>query len=264
VISTSLSHIAHTLILASHYLAVRLPAEITLPHRDYPSPTIFNIAMSYHHEEVPFIYTPGASNTTLDEPGQGARVARPRPLFIDKPLPQLSKEDPATCSYFLEGVTLLAYNIAWLCCSQGTNIGDRANFDDICNMGRNLYNLLISQQPRSMPENLINQDAPLQSPGAGAVPGSSIGYWSHSTSAYFLGSANGTELIKSFKLPSPVKLADKLKKKLIGDLTPDWEVLENEEWKTEDKLEVNGNGATKSGGESPKAGSGGWMKLKPR
>jgi hypothetical protein len=88
----------------------------------------------------------------------------------------------------------------------------------------------------------------------------------------YLGGAQGTELIKSFKLPSPVKLVDKLKKKLVGDgPAPDWEVLEDDEWKIE---EAPGNVVEDSknapaakrpdAAGSPRTASNGWMKLKNR
>ncbi|KEY65157.1 hypothetical protein S7711_04247 [Stachybotrys chartarum IBT 7711] len=275
VISTSLGHISHTLMLASHYLAVRLPAEITLPHRDYPRPTIFSIINSYQHGEVAFPLTSATALPAAEHHANDSRtVSRPRPLFIDKPLPQLAKEDPSTYSYFLEGVVLLAYDISWLCCSQGAFVGDKGSFDDICNMGRNLYNLLINQQPlvpTDFPTNLINQDphGPSQSSNP---PPASIGHYSHGTMYNYLGGAQGTELIKSFKLPSPVKLVDKLKKKLVGDgPAPDWEVLEDDEWKIE---EAPGNVVEDSknttaakrpdAAGSPRTASNGWMKLKNR
>ncbi|EHK25343.1 uncharacterized protein TRIVIDRAFT_189166 [Trichoderma virens Gv29-8] len=259
VISTSLSHIAHVLMLVSHYLSIRLPAEITLPHRDYPRPTMFTIQNSYRHGDVSF---PGSLVTAplSDTPFANSHVPRPRPLFVDKPLPQLCKEDPAAYSLFLEGATLLAYDVAWLCCSQGVSVGDRTSFEDICNMGRNLYNLLMNNQ-------FSGQNADEKQ--------SWIGRFAHGTTFYSLGDDEGTEFIKSFKLPNPLKLADKLKKKLLGDApAPDWEVLGDDEWKDEG---LAGNGAfdpkglgSKNGGlsdvkESPRtSNSNGWMKVKSR
>src|SRR3569833_4227930 len=52
VISTCLAHITHILMLATHYLAIRLPAEVTLPHRVYPRSTFFCLASSYSHGEI--------------------------------------------------------------------------------------------------------------------------------------------------------------------------------------------------------------------
>ncbi|KAK1247201.1 hypothetical protein MKX07_002110 [Trichoderma sp. CBMAI-0711] len=270
VISTSLSHIAHVIVLVSHYLSIRLPAEITLPHRDYPRPTMFTIQNSYRHGEITF---PGTFMAApLSDTPFSNRLPRPRPLYVDKPLTQLSKEDPSTYSLFLEGATLLAYDVAWLCCSQGVNIGDRTSFEDICNMGRNLYSLLMNNQSLA-----AAKPYSIGAPGSDADDGPSwIGRFAHGSTFYFLAGEEGTQLVKSFKLPNPLKLADKLKRKLLGDApAPDWEVLGDDEWKDEG---LAGNGAfdpkaagSKNGGghfdgkDSPRtSNSNGWMKVKSR
>ncbi|KAM0440977.1 hypothetical protein ACHAPT_000281 [Fusarium lateritium] len=244
-VSTSLGHICHILMLASHYLAIRLPATITLPHRDYPRPTIFNLAASYKKGDPVFPSQTGVATPTSNSGAADSQhVSRPRPLFIDKPLSQLIKEDPATYSYFIEGVTLLAYNIAWACSTQGVPVGDKGSFDDICNMGRNLYNLLINQQANGADGKATH-----------------LGKFSHGTTYHFLAGAEGTELTKNFKLPNPMKLADKLKKKLLSEApTPDWEVLDDDAWKVEDGP-VSKVAEDKS---SPHRGSSGWMKVKNR
>lgn len=263
VISTSLAHMAHIVVLVAHYLAIRLPAEITLPHRDYPRPTIFNLATSYQHNDAPFP-TSLSSSTGLSEPRSSDfhQAPRPRPLFIDKPLSRLAREDPSAHSFFLEGVTLLAYDVAWLCCSQGTFSGDKGSLEDICNMGKNMYNLLISP-PLHGPTNM-----PPQSAGTGnedSKPESWIGRYSHGTMYYSLGGADGTELIKSFKLPSPMKLADKLKKKVIGDApVTDWEVLDTDAWKVDDGPTAATPGPKETVNSPPHNDSKGWMKVKSR
>ncbi|KAJ6442899.1 UV radiation resistance protein/autophagy-related protein 14 [Purpureocillium lavendulum] len=276
VISTSLAHVAHIVMLVSHYLAVRLPAEITLPHRDYPRPTIFNLPSSYQHGPVSF---PSASSSTLVSSSTQARdpdshhVPRPRPLFVDKPLPQLSKEDPAMYSFFLEGVTLLAYNIAWLCSCQGVSIGDKGSFEDMCHMGRNLYNFVLASQLQgyvqpSKPENNVSH-----AEDGNTVESRSnwIGRYSHGTTYYYLSGVEGTDFIRTFKLPNPMKLADKLKKKLLGDAPgADWEVLDDDAWKPDDG--PNGDAAAKAladkkgleGKGSPRPGTNGWTKVKHR
>ncbi|KOS18872.1 hypothetical protein ESCO_000243 [Escovopsis weberi] len=284
VISTSLAHIAHILILISHYLAIRLPAEITLPHRDYPRPTIFNLQNSYRHGEVSSedpLTTP--TITAKSSTNFHSHVPRPRPLFVDKPLSELSKEDPAAYSLFLEGVTLLAYNIAWMCCSQGLPVGEKASFEDICNLGRNLYGLLSSQAqgvgslaiPTPGADTFTyenqNQDQDQDQDQDADEDHNWLGRYSHGTGYYFLGGSGGTELIKSFRILNPVKLADKLKKRLIGDApAPDWEVLDDAAWKEED---VVGNAGVEAMGNSDKAeasasstrrNSNGWMKVKSR
>lgn len=69
----------------------------------------------------------------------------------------LAKEDPSTYSLFIEGVVLLAYNIAWACCTQGVPIGDKTSYEDVCNMGRNLYSLLIGNQLTNNPATRLAQ-----------------------------------------------------------------------------------------------------------
>ncbi|KAH7001550.1 UV radiation resistance protein and autophagy-related subunit 14-domain-containing protein [Ilyonectria destructans] len=269
VISTSLGHVSHILMLTSHYLALRLPAAITLPHRDYPRPTIFTLSSSYKHGDTSFPSQTGVATPSSDARNpESQHVPRPRPLFIDKPLPQLAKEDPATFSYFIEGVTLLAYDIAWACSTQGVSIGDKTYFEDICNMGRNLHNLLIDQETNSgnmfpIPSTPKSQDAEDDD-----VQTNWMGRFSHGTTFYFLGSAEGTEFAKNFKLPGPMKLADRLKKKLVSEApAPDWEVLEDDAWKIEDGPDNESNSTkdkSTEGKNSPHRGSSGWMKVKNR
>lgn len=247
-ITASLGHISHLLSLASHYLAIRLPAEVTSPHKDYPCATIMPLSSSYRYPYLPFPGTSSTTTPTSSTISPGARNApRPRPLAISKPLPQLLKDDPSSYAYFVEGVTLLAYNIAWLCNSQGLSIGDKSPFDEVCQMGRNLYTLLVqtpAQQPRPATEENPNTTW--------------LGRYSHGTMFYSLAGAEGAEVIKTFKLPSPVKLADKLKRKLLGDAAgPDWEVLEDDAWKIEDIPTTD----LPDGAKKP-ADTKGWTKVK--
>ncbi|KAL2755099.1 hypothetical protein ACRALDRAFT_1082646 [Sodiomyces alcalophilus JCM 7366] len=296
-LSTSLANVAHILALASHYLSLRLPAELTLPHCDYPRPTIFTLASSYQHGKVPF---PGSAAI----PGFGADydlaqhlpVPRPRPLYVDKALPVLAKEDPAVYSLFLEGVTLLAYDVAWLCNTQGVSVGDRTSFDDVCRIGRNLYNLLIGQQihgaqaarlyapPTAMgnPEGVDYQDETAQA-------ASLVGRYSHGAAHTFLCGSDGVEFARSFKLPNPVKFVDRLKRKLMSEVAiPEWEVLEEDEWAGGDYAASGGSvkgaeqtssqeeksktsktdnvHASSERGPRPRSGTGtsGWTKVKSR
>ncbi|KAJ3578639.1 hypothetical protein NPX13_g1930 [Xylaria arbuscula] len=219
-LSASLSHITHLLFLASHYLSIRLPAEITLPHNDYPRPTIFSLSSSYQHGEVAF---PGSSPIPPDpRDRQFANVPFPRPLFIDKTLTTLAKEDPATYNAFLEAVCLLAYDIVWLCRTQGVPVGDNNNhFDNFTSIGRNMYNLLINSSLQRNPQQIADD---VRSPvmanegneptelGKGAPR---MGLYSHAA--------------------NPIKLMDKLKSKLTQEAPiPEWEVLDDYAWAPED------------------------------
>lgn len=306
-ISTALSHIVHLLVLSTHYLAIRLPAEITLPHRDYPLPTIFPLASSYKYTDVPFPTTGEKSSSSSPVssrlPEQQANQPRPRPLYIDKPLPNLSKEDPSAHALFLEGVTLLAYNIVWLCKSQGVPVGESTSFEDICNIGKNFYNLLIRSQ--FSPQQSSRSSSAQSTPTKGgknveneaeekSAPKSLMGNYSHGTAHSFLGSTEGTEFIKSWKLPNPMKLTDKLKSRLLGEVAAaEWEVLNKDAWAEDEEMGNDGVvvGARREGdrannmmgmqsfmsmrtvvdavemvgGEAErKPGTSGWTKLKPR
>ncbi|KAF8865324.1 hypothetical protein BDZ45DRAFT_612491 [Acephala macrosclerotiorum] len=263
-ISTALSHVVHLLMLSTHYLAVRLPAEITLPHRDYPLPTIFPLTSSYKHGEIAFPgSTPGHSSSnslTASRYAEQPNQPRPRPLFIKKPLPILASEDPAGYGLFLEGVTLLAYDVAWLCRSQGVPVGEDGTFEDVCNVGRNLYNLLIGSRPRPSPSSRapFAQTTPMkggretETDGEGKKdPSPSImGKYSHGTAHSFLGNAEGTEFIRSWKLLKPTNIADKLKAKLLSEVAnAEWEVLDEDAWAVDDEMGDDGVvvGARKEG-----------------
>lgn len=239
--------------LVSHYLSLRLPAEITPPHDDYPRPTIFSLASSYRHGDVPF---PGS--VLIPPPAAPAdhnskHIPRPRPLYIDKPLLTLAKDDPPAYSLFIEGVVLLAYDIAWVCCTQGVQIGDKTSYEDVCNMGRNLYNLLIGHQLGNNPTARLLQgevdDDDVDSPFDPSRP--MMGRYSHGTAHTFLGSSEGTEFMRNFKLPNPVKLADRLKKKLLSDADGlDWEMLGDEAWAPDEPMEEGVQGKAKRPGQA--------------
>jgi hypothetical protein len=307
-ISTALSHIVHLLMLSTHYLAIRLPAEITLPHRDYPLPTVFNLTSSYKHTDVPFPGTSGQSSNTSptasrqpEQPNQ----PRPRPLFIKKPLPLLATEDPSGYGLFLEGVTLLAYDVAWVCKSQGIPVGEdkEPSFEDICNIGKNLYNLLLGSRPRPAPPSRVpsaqttptkgTRDTETETEDRKNAPAATMGQYSHGSAHSFLGNAEGTYFIRSWKLPNPMKLAGELKLKLLSEVAnAEWEVLDEDAWHVDDEMGDDGVvvGARKEGDKAPglgmqsfmsmrtvmeavemvggdgarKPGTNGWTKLKPR
>jgi hypothetical protein len=184
-----------------------------MPHRDYPRPTIYNLTSSYRHlgsvggGSSNKVSSRVNKNSKTERPENyrsrdGSGISRPRPLFIDRALPLLAKEDPLAYSLFLEGVTLLAYNIAWACLTQNIPIGDHKSFEDVCNMGQNLYKLLIGQQSHDTPAG--NRHSLQSVPGGmsdnerhsreqSARNSTLLGRYSHGTTQLFLGSAVGTE-----------------------------------------------------------------------
>ena len=126
------------------------------------------------------------------------------------------------------------------------------------------------------------------------APKSLMGNYSHGTAHSFLGGTEGTEFIKSWKLPNPMKLTDKLKSRLLGEVAAaEWEVLNKDAWAEDEEMGTDGVvvGARRDGdranhmpgmqsfmsmrtvvdavemvGGEPdkKPGTSGWTKLKPR
>ncbi|KAJ4408667.1 hypothetical protein N0V85_004198 [Neurospora sp. IMI 360204] len=171
---------------------------------------------------------------------------RPRPLWIEKPLPALVKEDPRTAGMFIEAVCLLAHNIAWACCTQGLPFGlndSRDTYDELCNMGHNLYRLLIGDNlhRRSVDPNMFPSPSPSGQGGNETTPSEEsattnnnprlvIGRWSHGTIHNFLESLEGKEWLDRCRLPSPHRMSDRLKKRLINEAPMlEWEKIEGDE-----------------------------------
>lgn len=242
-ISTSLSNVAHLLVLVSHYLSLRLPAEITLPHRNYPNATIFSLAASYNSRDSldgsdtthPSAASPTASRT---EP---RTQPRPRPLVIDKSLPRLAKEDPATYALFLEGASLLAWDVAWLCRTQGINLTSDS-WEEVCNIGKGMWQLLVAPpaQTSTLMRVFAGRDTQAKIKTAKDSPQTTIqrtksfpmlGHYSHGTVHSFLAASEGVDFMRTWKLPGPPKIVDKLKANLLGEMaSAEWEVLEEKEW----------------------------------
>ncbi|RAL07486.1 Atg14 domain-containing protein [Aspergillus homomorphus CBS 101889] len=243
-ISTSLSYIARLLVLVSHYLSIRLPAEITLPHRNFPLPTIFAPSASYQTRDIGSkLASSQQSTSTPFEPKlpDSHRLSRPRPLCIDKSLPRLAKEEPGTYALFLEGATLLAWDVAWLCRTQGLNPASDS-WEEICDMGKNLWHLLVAipAQPSTLTRAFAGRDIHVTMKTSRDPPKTSIhrtvsfpmlGHYSHGTAHSFLLAAEGAEFMRTWRLPSPARVVDKLKSALMGELaSAEWELLERREW----------------------------------
>jgi hypothetical protein len=247
-LSASLSSTAHLLVLVSFYLSIRLPAEITLPHRDYPLPTIFMPANSYAGREVPFpgtTPTPSSNSPATPRHGDLRPMPRPRPLFLEskdleEKVPQFAKRDPTAFNFFLEAISLLAWDVAWVCRTQGFHAGTET-WEDVCNIGGNLWQLLLSQ-PQSAGLMRVLSSREVQNRNktgkdiatAGLIkstPVPKLGSVSHSSAYSFLGSAEAQELLRGWKLSKYTMIVDPLKKSLIGEMNnAEWELLQEQEW----------------------------------
>lgn len=286
-ISTSLGHVAQLLVLASRYLSVRLPAEITLPHADYPLPTIFSVASSYTDLPVPF---PGAPSSTSSPstsrlltthgrsrtpPPLNLNLPRPRPLFVKTPLPRLAREDQGAYTTFVEATALLAYDVAWLCKSQGVDISTGGGvgkekavpFEDMTALGKNLYNLLVGG--RAPPAAPSAAGVPTVASGDSGSEGLGMGRYSHGARHSSLVGKAGEELVRGFRLLGPVKMADRLRRDLLAEVVgAGWEMVEGEEAGEEEEGKGDGGGGgegegrgggskTGGGGDGEAAGEGG-------
>lgn len=248
-ITVSTACLAHFLHLISHYLAVRLPAEIALPDATHTYPQIFSPLSSYHSPTVPYPLsktspTSSASNTARPAP-------RSRPLYIDKPPLALAAEDPIAYAQFIEAITLLAWDIAWLCKTQGLDVSARS-WEDVCAMGKNMWLLFVAPPTKAStsrittPSTDINTEATSASPMSPPKvlvgkaiekaqpqerPAPPLGHFSHGTNHSFLNAAEGGENMRNWKLASPMRVIEKVKAALASErMGAEWEVLEEGEW----------------------------------
>lgn len=265
-ITASLTQISQLLVLATHYLAIKLPAEITLPHRDYPLPTIFKPRDSYKSNDSRFPGYPNKSNSTSDSPSSSrhddtSRGPSPRPLYINKPLPTLHKEDVIM---FLEGVSYLAYDIAWACKTQSCVVGTSAEnapttVEDVCDIGGNLHRLLVTKTTSS--RRTATRLATAQQAGHGTDTGDSednrstssstlpLGHFSHGMAHDFLGSKDGMEYQKAFKLPSTTAINDYLRTHTMSEIEgTGWTLVEDDAATVEDEIVDDHDGVLVNGG----------------
>lgn len=101
-----------------------------------------------------------------------------------------------------------------------------------------------------------------------------LGHYSHGTAHSFLGASEGTEFMRTWKLPTPTRVVDKLKASLLGEMaSAEWELLDEKEWhdgtmeSNQPPLlqgpDINDGIEDTSGGRRPK-GTSGWTKLNSR
>lgn len=287
-INACLDNLCHLLGVWCHYLSIRLPSEIILPHSDFPHAAILPERSSYKVDDLPYPVTlashpssPSASRLLQEQ----RNLPRPRLLHLDRPLSRLAKEDPKTFGLFVEGAMLLAWDVAWLCRSQGiTTIN---SFDEVCDIGRNIWLLSLSQQgPRSDRSALDRKSR--GEPEVGAATGrkpTAFGTFSHGNLRHFLSGHEGAALMQDWRLSQPHRLMDKLRNHLLLEITgAEWDVLDEKDFDgmTGDGTHV-GASAVFVGGTQRKAlepamsmmsvqadeggrpkGESGWMKVRDR
>jgi hypothetical protein len=253
-ISASLDNVCRFLGLCCHYLSIRLPAEVILPHGDFPHAAIMPVDSSYKSSKPRY---PGSSSSRSTSPEASrlllkTELSRPRLLQLDRPFPQLEKEDPKAAAFFREGVMLLAYDIAWLCRSQGHGTG--TTFEDICEIGRNLYELMPRQDDKQKPALNHNSTAATNAADRTAIEAPSpprLGSHSHGSNVHSLAGYEGAMLFgqgSKWAVSIP-RLTDQLKSYLRRESQrAEWDIIETTEWdeETEDDRPVFVGGARRS------------------
>lgn len=186
----------------SHYLGLKLPWEVVLPAPDSPFATIRGVFRERH--------------------------VSTRPLHLSTTLTTLARDESVTHNKFIEGVAMLAHNVAWLCFSQGLEISDA---DEACAPGHNLWRLLV---PRDT--------------GAMANPG--FGRASHATANGNLATAPGQVMMSKFKI-SYKMIADRIRYTLHGDaIVADWDLVPEAERQGGVLPDAPGAGAAVNAGQN--------------
>ena len=161
-------------------------------------------------------------------------LPRPRPLHIEKKLAALAKEEPIAYASFVEGITLLAWDIAWMCKTQGMDVG-KMSWEEVCPMGKNMWQLLLGPSSMMVKQESSKGLSTLKYPHKGKGPHSSLpmmlGNFSHGNAHSFLGAAEGLEYMSGWRLHSALKIIDRVKAMLQGERDGvEWQLLEENEW----------------------------------
>ena len=150
------------------------------------------------------------------------------------------KMDPAGFALFLDGLALLAWDLAWLCRTQGMTTGTET-WEDVCNIGRNLWQLLLAPpQPVALRRNASSQEVPERKGDPRLTNGSSevstepllqLGSQSHSTTYTFLGLRNAMRPVQKWTFDTHKVIGDSLRRLILEQVNnADWEMLDKEEW----------------------------------
>lgn len=180
-INVSLDHLARLVVLVSHYLGLKLPNEITLPHRGNPYTTVRG-QLNNRHMAV-------------------------RPLVADSPLPVMARENTTAHSKLVEGISMLALDIAWLCYSQGLFANE---VEDASNIGYCMWKLLVAKDST-------------------AVTSPAFGRMSHATINGNLTLARHEPVMAGFRLRYNL-IADRIRTTLQGEtMVADWDMVADAE-----------------------------------
>lgn len=248
-LSSVLGSVAHLTLRVAFYLGMRLPAEIVEPFADYPLHTILTPAASYKgiKPDAQSTQASMAVSTSSSASRDDTNTSlRPRPLSIGAGVREervftFQKRDEQSFRYFVEGVSLLAWDVAWLCRSQGFTNGTES-WEEICNMGRNLHQMLVAN-PQTPGISRIQSERALQkrvspsrksstplSEGVRAINGK-LGQNSDLVAASHDKKTAMRDILSLWEYASWHKIAIPLRKMLLAEIaSTEWELLQDEEW----------------------------------
>ena len=249
-LSAVLASVARLVLLVAFYLGIRLPAEITLPHTEHPFTTISLPKGSYFgnkHELSPVNVLTTEQSSPSASKHESATLALPRPLFLgsankpDERVFQLQQKQEHAFNFFIEGIALLAWNVAWLCRSQGFTSGTNT-WEEVCNIGKNLHHLIIIQSPApplaraasdmgmpKRPQQGRNMSSPLYTLRRDL--GAGLGKYSDLSAVNYGSKAERSEVLLSWKYVGWQAIAAPLRKVLYEEnVSAEWELLKDQEW----------------------------------
>lgn len=236
-LSAVLSSVAHLTILTAFYLGIRLPAEILLPNSQHPYPMICTPNTSYRGEKAVDMWSAHSSPSASRHDMKVS--AKARPLFVasenrDERLYAYQKDHSQGFNLLVEGIALLAWDIAWLSRSQGFASGTN-DWVGICNIGKNLHQLIVAntqapsmarlQEPTTLKRTISSQRERRKE-----LPGR-LGQNSDIYAALTNIRTPRNELITDWAFLSWQAVATSLRKVLLTEIaSAEWELLQDDEW----------------------------------
>ncbi|QIW95838.1 hypothetical protein AMS68_001356 [Peltaster fructicola] len=228
-INACLDNTCRLIAIWANYLSICLPAEIILPHGDFPHAAILHERSSYRGFDIPY---PGGTSSTDASPSTSRifsevqNLPRPRLLHLDRPLAKLAKEEPKAFSLFIEGVVLLAWDLAWLCKTQGITAIN--TFEDFCDLGRNLWLFHRAAELRAHDNLTAQPGTETSSKSSRVTSGQAVQFadLTHGTALHSLAGHEGAAAMQNWRLAQPHRLMDKLRSYLLSEITgAEWDVL---------------------------------------
>jgi hypothetical protein len=242
-LTAMLASVSRLICLISFYLGLRLPAEIILPHRNYPLATINTPATSYGATKPEF---PGSGSylamTDISKNSENRGASRPRPLFIgsddrNELVTDLAKKDPSAFKFFIEAVSLLAWDVTWLAHSQGLSTGNET-WSEVCNLGASLWAIVFATPQSSAVRRALARQGFKQSHDSPRSRSSTpvdaqvnqLGAYSHTSAHSSLSAAARMAHMQTMRLSKYTMIADPLRKILENEMkNAEWEVLQEDE-----------------------------------